>query len=128
MGIEPYLIASALECVVGQRLVRRLCLQCCRGVTVPGGDVGSDSDHDVAICEVGEGCTHCSDTGYRGRAGLYEVMTVTEEIRSLIVARATAGEIGRVAVSQGMRTLRDAGLAKVRAGETSLAEIARVTG
>ncbi|HVF79764.1 MAG TPA: ATPase, T2SS/T4P/T4SS family [Solirubrobacteraceae bacterium] len=128
MGIEPYLVASALECVVGQRLVRRLCLQCCRAVTAPGIDVGLDDDHEVAICEVGDGCMHCSNTGYRGRAGLYEVMTVSEEIRSLIVARATAGEISRVAVSQGMRTLRDAGLAKVRAGETSLAEVARVTG
>jgi type IV pilus assembly protein PilB len=128
MGIEPYLIASALECVVGQRLVRRLCLQCCRATTVPGTDVGLDNGHDVAICDVGGGCMQCSETGYRGRAGIYEVMTVSEEIRSLIVARATAGEISRVAVSQGMRTLREAGLAKVRAGETSLAEVARVTG
>ena len=128
MGIEPYLVASALECIVGQRLVRRLCLQCCRAVTVPGADVGLDGDHEVAVCEAGDGCMQCSDTGYRGRAGLYEVMTVTEEIRSLIVARATASEISRVAVSQGMRTLREAGLAKVRAGETSLAEVARVTG
>ncbi len=128
MGIEPYLVASALECVVGQRLVRRLCLQCCRAVTVPGSDAGLESGEEIAVCEAGDGCMQCSETGYRGRAGLYEVMIVTEEIRSLIVARATAGEISRVAVSQGMRTLRDAGLAKVRAGETSLAEIARVTG
>ena len=128
MGIEPYLVASSLECVIGQRLVRRLCLQCCRAVDVPGTDVGLDTAEEVAICEVGDGCMHCSETGYRGRAGIYEVMTVTDEIRSLIVARATASEITKVAVSQGMRTLRDAGLAKVRAGETSLAEIARVTG
>ena len=128
MGIEPYLVASALQCVVGQRLVRRLCLQCCRGVTVPGTEVGLDTADEVAVCEAGDGCIQCSNTGYRGRAGLYEVMTVTEEIRSLIVARATASEISRMAVAQGMRTLRDAGLAKVRAGETSLAEVARVVG
>jgi type IV pilus assembly protein PilB len=128
MGIEPYLVASSLECVIGQRLVRRLCLQCCRAVDVPGTDVGLDPAEEIAICEVGDGCMHCSETGYRGRAGIYEVMTVTDEIRSLIVARATASEITKLAVSQGMRTLRDAGLAKVRSGETSLAEIARVTG
>jgi type IV pilus assembly protein PilB len=128
MGIEPYLVASSLECVIGQRLVRRLCLQCCRAVTVPGTTVGLQTDDEVAICEVGEGCMHCSETGYRGRAGIYEVMSVTDEIRALIVARATASEISRMAVGQGMRTLRDAGLAKVRAGETSIAEIARVTG
>jgi type IV pilus assembly protein PilB len=128
MGIEPYLVASSLECVIGQRLVRRLCLQCCRAVDVPGSDVGLDTAEQIAICEVGDGCMHCSETGYRGRAGIYEVMTVTDEIRSLIVARATASEITKLAVSQGMRTLRAAGLAKVRAGETSLAEIARVTG
>ena len=128
MGIEPYLVASSLECVVGQRLVRRLCLQCCRGVTVPGSDVGLQSDDEVAVCEAGDGCIQCSETGYRGRAGIYEVMTITEELRSLIVARGTASELARVAIAQGMRTLRDAGLAKVRAGETSLAEVARVTG
>ncbi len=127
MGIEPYLVASALECVVGQRLVRRLCLQCRRGVTVRGSELGLDDD-EVAICEAGAGCAQCSDTGYRGRAGIYEVMAVTEEIRSLIVARATASQIARVAVAQGMRTLREDGLLKGRAGETSLAEVARVTG
>ena len=128
MGIEPYLVASSLECVVGQRLVRRLCRECRRAVTVPGSDVGLDSAGEVTVSEAGEGCMHCSETGYRGRAGLYEVMTVTEEIRSLIVARATASEISRLAEAQGMRTLRDAGLAKVRAGETSLAEVGRVVG
>lgn len=108
-------MASALECVVGQRLVRRLCLQCCRAVTVPGTDAGLDTDEEIAVCEAGDGCMECSETGYRGRAGLYEVMPVTEEIAS-------------VAVSQGMRTLREARLAKVRAGETSLAELGRVVG
>jgi len=125
MGIEPYLVASSLECVIGQRLVRQLCPHCRRAVTVPAIDVGLETG-DVAIFEPA-GCMRCSETGYRGRAGIYEVMTVTEEIRALIVARATAAEIGRMAVSQGMRTLREAGLAKVRTGETSLAEVARVT-
>jgi type IV pilus assembly protein PilB len=125
MGIEPYLVASSLECVIGQRLVRLLCTFCRSAVTVPGADVGLDGG-EVQVFEP-VGCVRCSEMGYKGRAGLYEVMTVTEEIRSLIVARATASEIGRMAISQGMRTLREAGLAKVRAGETSLAEVARVT-
>jgi type IV pilus assembly protein PilB len=126
MGIEPYLVASSLECVIGQRLVRQLCVHCRRELTVPGTDVGLERGDDVAIFEP-VGCIHCNETGYDGRSGIYEVMTMTEEIRVLIVARATASEIGRMAVGQGMRTLHEAGLAKVRTGETSLAEVARVT-
>jgi type IV pilus assembly protein PilB len=125
MGIEPYLIASALECVIGQRLARKLCTHCKKPVKVPGADVGV-AGGEVEVFGPG-GCLVCSETGYRGRLGLYEVMVVSEEIRTLIVARATASDISRMATSQGMRTMRDDGLAKVRAGQTSLAEIARVT-
>jgi len=127
MGIEPYLVASSLECVIGQRLVRRLCRHCRRAVTVPSADVGLEGGDETTVYEP-VGCVHCSATGYRGRAGIYEVMTVTDEIRAMIVARATAPDIMRTAVEQGMRPLREAGLAKVRAGETSIAEVARVTG
>ena len=127
MGVEPYLVASSLECVIGQRLVRRLCLECRRPATVAAAELGLDGDGDVTIYEP-VGCSLCGETGYRGRAGIYEVMVVTDEIRALIVARATASEIMKMAIRQGMRPLRDAGLAKVRAGETSLAEVARVTG
>jgi type II secretory ATPase GspE/PulE/Tfp pilus assembly ATPase PilB-like protein len=74
------------------------------------------------------GCSRCRQTGYRGRAGLYEVMIVSDEIRSLIVSRAAAQDIRRLAVEQGMHTLRDDGLAKVRAGETTVLEIERVLG
>jgi type II secretory ATPase GspE/PulE/Tfp pilus assembly ATPase PilB-like protein len=74
------------------------------------------------------GCPRCRETGYRGRVGLFEVMVVSEEIRSLIVARAPAMEIKKMAVSQGMRTLVEDGLNKVRGGETTLGEVARVTG
>ncbi len=125
MGIEPYLVASSLECVVGQRLVRRLCTHCRRAVTVPGADVGHAAGGPATVYEP-DGCAACADTGYRGRAGLYEVMPMTDAIRELIAAHATAAEITRVAVAEGMRTLREAGLAKVRQGETSLAEVARV--
>jgi type IV pilus assembly protein PilB len=126
MGIEPYLVASSLECVIGQRLVRRLCLRCRRATTAPSADIGLAPGSEATVYEP-VGCVHCSGTGYRGRQGIYEVMTVTDELRTLIVARATAPEIMRKAVEQGMRPLREAGLAKVRAGETSIAEIARVT-
>jgi len=127
MGVEPYLVASSLECVIGQRLTRRLCLECRRPVPRPGAELGLDDEGDVTVFEP-VGCPSCAETGYRGRAGVYEVMVVSDEIRALIVARATASQITRLAVAQGMRPLRAAGLAKVRAGETSLAEVARVTG
>ena len=74
------------------------------------------------------GCGRCGGTGYKGRIGLYEIMTVTDEIRSLVVQRASSDEIGEVAVAQGMRRLRDDGLEKIRAGITSVAEVARVSG
>jgi type II secretory ATPase GspE/PulE/Tfp pilus assembly ATPase PilB-like protein len=74
------------------------------------------------------GCSHCAGTGYRGRIGLFEVMHVDDEIRALVVERASADRIAAVAVEHGLRSLRDDGLAKVIAGETSMAEVARVTG
>ncbi len=127
MGVEPYLVASAIDCVLAQRLARRLCLNCRRPVRVAGSLVGLPSHDEVDIFEA-NGCHRCRDTGYRGRIGLFEVMTVTNEIRALIVNRARAGEIEAVAISQGMRTLVDDGLDKVRAGHTSLAEVGRITG
>jgi len=126
MGIEPYLVASSINCVIAQRLARRLCPTCRLAVTVAGTAVGlSDGE-----CEIYEavGCPRCRNTGYRGRVGLYEVMNVSEEIRSLIVSRAPAHEIAAVAVKQGMATLRDDGLAKVRSGATTLVELTRVLG
>ena len=128
MGVEPYLVASALNCVIAQRLARRLCLSCRTPATVAGADVGlAGVAAEVEVFEAA-GCERCRDTGYRGRIGLFEVMTISEEIRRLVNARATASEIAAVAVGQGMTTLRDDGLAKVRAGHTSLAEVTRVLG
>jgi len=126
MGVEPYLVASAVECVIAQRLARRLCASCKKPTSVPGAVVGA-GDVTVEVFDA-VGCPRCRQQGYRGRLGLFEVMTVNDEIRSLIVQRAPAGEIARLAISQGMLTLHDDGLAKVRAGDTSLAEVARVTG
>ena len=126
MGIEPYMVAASINCVVAQRLARRVCPSCRRPVRVAGELVGLDGG-EVEVYEA-VGCSRCRMTGYRGRLGLYEVMDVTDEIRTLIVSRAAAQDIRRVAVEQGMRTLRDDGLAKVRAGETTIVEIERVLG
>ena len=126
MGIEPYMVAASINCVVAQRLARRVCPSCRRAVRVPGQLVGRDGGEAEVYESVG--CSRCRQTGYRGRLGLYEVMDVTDEIRALIVARAAAQEIRAVAVKQGMCTLRDDGLAKVREGETTLLEVERVLG
>ena len=130
MGVEPFLVASAVSCVVAQRLARRLCEHCKARVTVPGEVVRANGfaadDAEIHAFEA-VGCTRCSGTGYKGRIGLYEVMPVNDEIRRLAVARASADEIAAAGVEAGMRRLRDEGLDKVRAGLTSFAELARVT-
>ena len=127
MGIEPYLVASALECVVAQRLARKLCESCRRPGQAPASAFELEGEAMIDVWEP-VGCSRCRGSGYRGRVGLYEVMLVTEEIRSLIVRQASAAEVTKVAVAQGMRTLREDGLLKARQGLTSLAEVARVTG
>jgi type IV pilus assembly protein PilB len=126
MGIEPYLISAAINCVIAQRLVRRLCPICRQTLRVPGTHVGLDGGEAEIYESVG--CPRCRQTGFRGRVALFEVMNVTDEIRALIVNRAAAHEIGQLAMAQGMITLRDDGLAKVRAGDTTLAELGRVLG
>jgi type IV pilus assembly protein PilB len=126
MGIEPYLVASAVSCVVAQRLARRVCTTCRKEITVPGEHVGLTGG-EVQIYEA-VGCPRCRNTGYRGRMGVFEVMHMTDEIRSMIVSRASSHEIKAVALQQGMVALRDDGVAKVRAGETTLAELGRILG
>ncbi len=127
MGIEPFLVASSIDCVVAQRLARRLCPDCRRPAQVPASAVGLEGAGPVPVFEPG-GCPRCRGTGYRGRFGLFEVLVVTDELRALIVDRAPSEALATTAVAQGMRRLRDAGLAKVRGGETSLAEVGRVVG
>jgi type IV pilus assembly protein PilB len=128
MGIEPFLVSSSIECVVAQRLVRRLCPSCRRETTVPAAALDGDADSSPVTVYESVGCDRCAGTGYRGRVGVFEVMTLTEEIRALVVERASADRIATVAIEQGMSTLREDGLAKVAEGQTSLAEVARVTG
>ena len=130
MGIEPFLVASALDCVVAQRLARKLCSHCKRRTIIPA-QILRDSGYKALVdLEAYEpvGCRRCGGSGYRGRVGLYEVMDVTAEVQKLALERRPAEEIRDVAVHQGMRRLRDDGLEKVRQGRTSIAEIARVIG
>jgi type IV pilus assembly protein PilB len=131
MGVEPFLVASAVECVVAQRLARRLCEACKKPVKVEGHVVrehGFETDeYEIDVFEPG-GCSRCGGSGYKGRIGLYEVMPITDEIRSLAVSRASADAIAEAALGAGMRRLRDEGYAKIRAGMTSFAELARVSG
>jgi type IV pilus assembly protein PilB len=130
MGIEPFLVASAIDCVVAQRLARTLCTHCKRRTIIPAQvlrDHGFAAQFDIEAYEP-VGCVRCGGMGYRGRLGLYEVMSVNEEIRALALQRASADQIASAAVRDGMRRLREDGLDKVKAGLTSMAEIARVTG
>ncbi len=130
MGIEPFLVASALDCVLAQRLARMLCSNCKQRTIVPA-EVLRDNGYKALVdLEAYEpnGCRRCAGTGYRGRLGIYEVMTLSSEIRNLTLERRSAEEIREVAVREGMRRLRDDGLEKVRQGLTSIAEIARVIG
>jgi len=130
MGIEPFLVGSAVDCVVAQRLARLLCSECKRATTLTsdvmranGFNVGLDLPAFEPV-----GCARCGGSGYKGRVGLYEVMWVSETIRALAVAREPSDTIAHAAVHEGMMRLREDGLEKVRRGLTSIAEIARVAG
>jgi len=129
MGVEPYLIASVLSGVLAQRLVRRICQSCRVPAVADPGDLLALGVEDTQGGELyrGEGCEACRKTGYKGRVGVYELFLINEEIRSLILRKASSGEIRRLAVEQGMLTLREDAWAKARAGLTTLDEILRVT-
>ena len=129
MGVEPFLVASAIDCVVAQRLARTLCSHC-KQRTIIGADVlrdnGFAAQFDIEAYEP-IGCVRCGGMGYKGRIGLYEVMVMSEQLRSLTLERASADQIAAVAAREGMRRLREDGLDKVKSGLTSIAEVARVT-
>ncbi|HME05253.1 MAG TPA: ATPase, T2SS/T4P/T4SS family [Solirubrobacteraceae bacterium] len=126
MGIEPFLVSSAIDCIVAQRLVRMLCKHCKRLLAVSEAVL---AEHGLEGAETYQavGCSRCGNSGYRGRMGLYEVMTVSERIRALILERASVDDMVAVAVGEGMLRLRDDGIEKVREGLTSIAEIERMT-
>jgi type IV pilus assembly protein PilB len=130
MDIEPFLVASAIDCVVAQRLARMLCSSCKRRAIVPAEVLRENGYKALVDLESYEpvGCRRCGGSGFRGRLGLYEVMTVSPEIQSMTLERRPAEEIRDLAVRQGMRRLREDGLEKVRQGRTSVAEVLRVIG
>jgi len=127
MGVEPYLTSSAMDCVIAQRLVRKLCERCkepveiereiLEGMEFPFGLASEDLHFHRAV-----GCRRCGDSGYRGRTGIYELMVISDEIRKMILLRSSAGEISSVAESQGMVRLRDDGLLKAAKGITTIEE------
>jgi type IV pilus assembly protein PilB len=131
MGIEPFLVGSALDCVLAQRLARRLCDWCKESYTPDGGLTQARWPSDLV--DPPEklwrpvGCRSCGQTGYRGRMALNEVMPASEEIERLAVGRASASEIRKVALAAGMVTLRDDGLRKAARGDTTVEEVIRVT-
>ena len=131
MGIEPFLVASSVILIIAQRLVRRICKECKEEDKVPHSvltDLGfSEQEANSVVCYKGKGCPNCNDTGYRGRIALYEVMYIGEEIRELILEGASAVEIKKKAVANGMKNLRMAGLTKLKDGMTSVEEILRST-
>jgi type IV pilus assembly protein PilB len=131
MGIEPFLVASSLNLVCAQRLVRRICKQCAESHPTPAAALVqagySAEDAKTVVPRRGKGCDRCNNTGYKGRVGLYEVMEITEDLRELILVGASSLELRRKAVEEGMLTLRSSGLRKVQEGVTTLEEIVRET-
>ncbi len=131
MGIEPFLISSAVILILAQRLVRKICSECKEQIKVHPQllidlGVAADEVKEFPVYK-GKGCAICSGTGYKGRAGLYEVMTVKEEVKELILARASTTEIKKEAIRLGMKTLRQSGIYKIRNGLTSIEEVLRTT-
>ncbi|MGV1049232.1 MAG: GspE/PulE family protein [Solirubrobacterales bacterium] len=129
MGIETFLTASAVDCVVAQRLARKLCSTCKRRKVIPASALGEAGVRVGAEVEAYEpvGCARCNQSGYQGRVGIYSVMSLSDRIKELTIARAAETEIAAVAREEGMLTLREDGVTKVRAGLTSLEEVLRVT-
>jgi type IV pilus assembly protein PilB len=133
MGVEPFLTGAAVTGVLAQRLARKLCSHCCEMYN-PSVDelLAARVSPDVAAASDGmafyrkRGCPRCNQTGYKGRIGVFQLLTMTEDMATLAAAKASREEIERAALSTGMRTLWDDGMAKVSAGLTSIEELARV--
>jgi len=131
MGVEPFLVASAVIMVVAQRLARRVCEGCKQAVEVPVKalvDIGfTEEEASQITCYKGEGCTTCGGTGYKGRVALYEVMVVTDDVKEIILQGGTTFEIKEAAINSGMRSLRMSGLQKIKEGMATIEEVLRVT-
>jgi type IV pilus assembly protein PilB len=131
MGIEPFLVATSINSICAQRLVRRICSACTEDVETPPQtliQVGFSPDEVKALkIKRGRGCERCNNGGYKGRVGLYEVLAFSDEIRDMILSGASSIELKRKAIEEGMISLRMAGLAKIREGVTTLEEVLRET-
>ncbi len=129
MGVEPFLVASSLEWVMGQRLLRRICSDCKEPYKPEASEFPPDFKRPRGLqLYHGTGCRECRQTGFRGRVGLYELLVMNEQTRELVMTKANAREIAKVAVAAGDLTLiRDAGFDKVRAGVTTITEALRAT-
>jgi type IV pilus assembly protein PilB len=132
MGIEPFLVGSAVDCVLAQRLARRLCDFCKQQYTPTYTELEGARWPQLMLGSPGSlwkpaGCRSCSGTGYRGRLAVHEVMQVSDDIEALTVKRTSANEVRRTAIAEGMRLLRDDGLEKAAKGLTSIEDVLRVT-
>ncbi|MGC8841403.1 MAG: ATPase, T2SS/T4P/T4SS family [Candidatus Sumerlaeaceae bacterium] len=131
MGVEPFLITSTLEGVIGQRLVRLICPMCKRPYTPTPEELEDFATTPEEVADLtffhGEGCDECGNTGYKGRIGIFELLRVTEDIRDLILQRATTDDIHALAIKQGMKTMRQDGWLKICLGITTFEEVARHT-
>jgi type IV pilus assembly protein PilB len=131
MGIEPFLVATSVNLIQAQRLIRRVCKDCKREQVAPPealAEIGFSPEEAKSLkLYKGQGCSVCNNTGYKGRVGLYEVMEVNDEIRELILIGASALELRKKAIEDGMITLRESGLHKIRAGITTIEEVVRET-
>jgi len=131
MGIEPFLVASAVNLITAQRLARRVCAECKQPEDIPVQaliDAGVPPDEAPSyVCMRGKGCPVCNNTGYKGRVGFYQVMPMLEEIRELILNGANTSEIKRESMRLGIKTMRQSGLTKIKEGVTSFEEVLRVT-
>ena len=131
MGIEPFLVATSVNIIQAQRLIRRVCVDCKEEYSVPPEglvDVGFSAEEAQSLkLYKGRGCATCNNTGFKGRVGLYEVMEITDELRELIIIGASAMELRRKAIDLGMVTLRESGLFKIREGITTIEEVVKET-
>jgi len=131
MGIEPFLVASAVNLITAQRLARRICAECREIEEIPVQaliDAGcSPEEAPTVVCYRGKGCPKCNETGYKGRVGFYQVMPMYEEIRELILNGANTAEIKRESMRLGVKTMRQSGMTKLKEGVTSFEEVLRVT-
>jgi type IV pilus assembly protein PilB len=131
MGIEPFLVSSAVVLIMAQRLARRICQQCKEVEKIPVAALiklgFSDEEAAKLTCHKGKGCPTCNNTGYKGRVALYEVMPVKDELKELILEGASSAELKRAAIRLGMKSLRMSGLTKAAEGVTTIDEVLRVS-